>query len=40
MQEIAVISGLSSAAMARKHKYLCFKKLKEIIRNGNNPGLE
>lgn len=37
MQEIAVKMNLGSDAMARKLKYHCFKKLKEIIRNGYIP---
>lgn len=37
MQEIAVKMNLGSDAMARKLKYHCFKKLKEIVRNGYIP---
>lgn len=37
MPEIAELTGLSSEAMARKTKYNCMKKLKEIIQN--NPDI-
>jgi len=34
MTEIAQVMKLSNAAMARKTKYECFKKLKELVRTG------
>jgi len=35
MPEIARMMQLSNVAMARKIKYECFKKLKEIVKSGN-----
>ena len=35
MLEIAGLMHLSNASMARKIKYECFKKLKEIVNSGN-----
>ncbi len=37
MTDIAQLTGLSSVAMARKTKYNCFKKLKELAREGHTP---
>lgn len=38
MLEIAGLMHLSNASMARKIKYECFKKLKEIVNSGNISG--
>ena len=35
MAEIAGRMNLSNACMARKIKYECFKKLKELVKSGN-----
>lgn len=37
MAEIALKMNLSTAAMARKIKYECFKKLKDLVNTGNLP---
>jgi DNA-directed RNA polymerase specialized sigma24 family protein len=37
MVEIAQQMGLANDAMARKIKFDCFKKLKELAKTGNNP---
>jgi RNA polymerase sigma factor (sigma-70 family) len=39
MTEITQIMKLSNVAMARKTKYECFKKLKEIVKAGHIPGM-
>ena len=39
MTEIAQMMKLTNVAMARKTKYECFKKLKEIVKSGHIPGV-
>jgi len=39
MLEIAGMMHLSNVSMARKIKYECFKKLKEIVNSGNISGV-
>jgi hypothetical protein len=38
MKEIAGLMHFSNVSMARKIKYGCFKKLKEIVNSGNISG--